>query len=296
MIQVTHVGKTYGDKPALVDICMDVPDGIVTGFVGPNGAGKTTLMRIIGGLISADSGTAMVDGRPFTEAPLPAHTLGICLSPGTLPPTMSGRRLLEYACITQGIGRTCVSSALDEVGLSAVTDKRIGTYSTGMRQRLGIALALLGNPRNLILDEPINGLDMNGVRWLRDVIRARAAGGAAILLSSHVLSELALVADSVVMLSQGAIVARGTVKSLSATASVETYVESPALSALVAALERQGIATTTEGRGAKVGADPLLVSRIAFESELLLTHLTEVQQSLEDIYVQATDGEGGGHE
>lgn len=291
MIEVNGVSKRYGDKQVLSDVSLTARDGEVTGFVGPNGAGKSTLMKTILGLLAADGGTALIDGEPFARSVAPATSLGAMISAEWLPGRFTPRSMLTYACDAHGLDRSRVAEVLAEVGLENVAGNHIGSFSLGMRQRIGLGLAIVGQPRNLMLDEPVNGLDLSGVLWLRTLLRRYADQGAAVLLSSHLMSELALVADRVVMLSQGRVVREGTVAELG-TAQRRVYVESAELDELLALLVRAGHQVERRGQGLEVsGADPVDVGRIAFEQGSGVSHLSMVTDSLEDVFLLATAAE-----
>jgi ABC-2 type transport system ATP-binding protein len=200
-IAVRGLSKSFRGQAAVEDVHFDVLAGRVVGLLGPNGAGKTTTMRMILGLAAADSGAALIHGRPYRELDRPALTLGAVLDTGGLHPGRSGRDHLRIVAAEIGV--------LDEVDLRAAADRRVAGYSLGMRQRLALAAALLGEPSTLILDEPANGLDPAGMRWLRRLIRSFADAGGSVLLSSHVLSEVALVADDIVVIVDGRVAAAG---------------------------------------------------------------------------------------
>ena len=189
MIEVQGLNKTYGQKQVLTNVSFRAENGLVTGFVGPNGAGKSTTMRMIAALEEPDSGTTLVDGQPFSKAAMPAQLLGVYLGSDYLPIHLTAAEYLAYVCTTNGLDKASIPSLLQMVELAHVADKPISSFSLGMRQRAGLAAAMAGNPANLMLDEPVNGLDPMGVQWLRGVIREQARQGRAVLLSSHLLSE-----------------------------------------------------------------------------------------------------------
>lgn len=210
MITVTNLTKRYGNSVAVDDISFTVEPGSVTGFLGPNGAGKSTTLRCLTGLTRPTSGTATVLGRPYAEIPNPAAHVGTLLDASALHQGRTGREFLTLGTIAIGTPRSRVDEVLGLVGLTPKEAKmRIGTYSLGMRQRLGIAHALLGDPTVLLLDEPVNGLDPQGIYWMRGLLRQFADAGGAVLLSSHLLHEVQQIADHIVMIGQGRIVANG---------------------------------------------------------------------------------------
>lgn len=222
VIEFNHVSKVYGKLKALDDVTFTVPAGSVTGFLGPNGAGKSTALRILLGLSRPTSGSATVLGRPYAEMPCPALRVGALLDASAQHPGRTGTEILTLGAMTLGLPGSRVAEVLDQVGLTAQEGRRrTGSYSLGMRQRLGIAHALLGRPEALVLDEPANGLDPQGMWWMRGLLRDLADAGCAVLLSSHLLHEVEQVADHVVMIGQGRVLTRGPVADLSRGASLE---------------------------------------------------------------------------
>ena len=208
MINVSQLSKSYANVQVLTDVSFSVPGGQVVGFLGPNGAGKSTCLRILTGLVHADSGTATIAGRPWSRLTNPGRTAGVMLGSESFHPGRSGRETLRMAAIVQGLPAARVDEVLAEAGLTPVEAKRrVGGYSLGMRQRLGLALALLADPSVLVLDEPTNGLDPQGQRWLSELLRRRAERGCAVLLSSHQLHDVARVAQRVVMIGGGQLLA-----------------------------------------------------------------------------------------
>ena len=208
MLELTHVTKRFGSVLALDDVTFTVPAGQIVGFLGPNGAGKSTCLGILTGLVTPDEGAATVGGVCYVDLPNPAATVGSLLSTEGFHPSRSGLETLRMAALTLGLPRQRVGEVLAEVGLStAEARRRVGAYSLGMRQRLGVAQALLGDPQALILDEPANGLDPQGQRWLSTLLRERAARGCAVLLSSHQLHEVSRLAHRVVMIGGGRLLA-----------------------------------------------------------------------------------------
>ncbi|WP_440695855.1 ABC transporter ATP-binding protein [Clavibacter nebraskensis] len=289
MIEIANVSKRYGGTAVLDDVSLRARDGEVTGFIGHNGAGKSTAMRIVLGLTRADAGEARIDGERHVQARRPAAQVGALLSADGLPPRMTARGLLDYACRTQGRPRGRAEELIRMVGLEEVGSKRIGAYSLGMKQRLGMGLALVDDPRNLVLDEPVNGLDPNGVLWLRDLLRIHADRGGCVLLSSHLMSELSLVAERVVILAHGRVVREGRLDELGGDGSSRVYAESPALERLAQALTAAGFPPQREGRGVIVhGVGSTRVAQIAYESGAGLSHLSTPGTSLEDVFLSTT--------
>ncbi|NBE92719.1 ATP-binding cassette domain-containing protein [Nonomuraea sp. KC401] len=227
MIEFHRLSKTYSDVKALDDVSFTVPAGSVTGFLGPNGAGKSTAMRILAGLSRPTSGSATVLGRPYAELERPGYDVGTLLDASAQHPGRTGREVLTLGTMMLGLPRTRVDEVLELVGLTGKEGRRpVGGYSLGMRQRLGIGHALLGRPRALILDEPANGLDPQGIHWMRGLLRDLARSGCAVLLSSHLLHEVEQVADRIVMIGRGRLLAQGTPAELGRGRSLEqTFLE-----------------------------------------------------------------------
>ncbi len=216
VIELQHLTKRYGGTLAVDDLSFKVEPGHVTGFLGPNGAGKSTTMRLILGLDAPTSGQALVNGRRYTSIARPMHEVGALLDAGAVHGGRSAYNHLLSLARTNDIGPTRVAEVLDQVGLAGVARKRVGGFSLGMKQRLGIASALLGDPAVLMFDEPVNGLDPDGVRWIRDLMRSLAAEGRTILLSSHLMSEMALTAERIIIVGRGKLIAEATVTELTA--------------------------------------------------------------------------------
>ncbi|PZG17511.1 ABC transporter ATP-binding protein [Nonomuraea aridisoli] len=222
MIEFHRVSKTYRGVRALDDVSFTVPPGTLTGFLGPNGAGKSTALRILAGLARPTSGSATVLGRPYAKLARPGYEVGTLLDAGALHPGRTGREVLTLGALLLGLPRVRVGEVLELVGLSGKeAGQTVGRYSLGMRQRLGIGHALLGRPRALVLDEPANGLDPQGIRWMRELLRGLADSGCAVLLSSHLLHEVEQVADHIVMIGRGRVLAQGSLDELGRGRSLE---------------------------------------------------------------------------
>ncbi|UOY00417.1 ABC transporter ATP-binding protein [Blastococcus sp. PRF04-17] len=214
MITVSGLTKKYGDRTVVDQVTFELEPGTVTGFLGPNGAGKSTTMRMITGLVPATSGTALIDGRPYTSLPNPGAVMGTLLDAGAVHPGRTGRTHLRLLAATLGVPASRADEVLELVGLTAAGGRRIGGYSLGMRQRLGIAAALLADPPVLMFDEPANGLDPEGIRWMRDLLRGHAARGGTVLLSSHLLGEVEHTVDRLLVIGGGKVVADGPISEL----------------------------------------------------------------------------------
>ena len=288
-IEAVGLTKRYKSVTAVDDLSFRVRDGAVTGFLGPNGAGKTTTLRMVLGLARPSEGTATIQGRRYVELDEPARTVGANLEVAGAHPGRSGRNHLRALAAMAGLPASRVDEVLRLVELESAADRRAGKYSLGMRQRLGLAATLLGDPQVLVLDEPANGLDPQGIRWLRDFLRAMAAEGRTVLVSSHVLAEVAQTVDDVVVIHRGRLVQQGPVESLTA-AGAGVLVRTPRSVALRAALEREGLAVTEAPDGALVveGADAAQVGEIAFAAGVPLHELAARSTSLEEAFLALT--------
>ena len=287
-IEVSNLTKRYGATTAVEDLSFTVAPGAVTAFLGPNGAGKTTTLRILLGLVRATSGAATIDGARYAELDAPGRTVGAVLEQGRFHPGRRARDHLRVVATALGVAEPRVDEVLDLVGLHAAARRRVGGFSLGMRQRLDLATALLGDPALLVLDEPANGLDPEGVRWLRDLLRERAAAGGTVLLSSHVLSDVQLLAERVVVIANGRLRGQGTLDQLAGGQS-EVLVRSPAAERLAEALAAQGVHARRDGDALFVtGATAAVVGETAHAHGVALHELTPQQQSLEDVFLALT--------
>jgi ABC-2 type transport system ATP-binding protein len=288
MITVEGVTKTYQDVAAVDDVSFTASPGRVTGFLGPNGAGKSTTMRIMVGLTRATSGTVSISGRRYVDLPNPGLEVGVLLDASAQHAGRTGREILAIAQKYMGLPGFRVEQMLDLVSLTpAESSRRVGTYSLGMRQRLGIATALIGDPEVLILDEPANGLDPAGIRWMRDLLRQYADGGGTVLLSSHLLHEIEVIADDIVMIGNGRIVSRGAKTDLLHAAG--TLVRAADLDLLQAALAELGLTSEQSRDGAlRTDADPTLVGKVALEAGIALIELRTEGDGLEDMFLELT--------
>lgn len=292
MITVERLSKRYGRHTAVEDVSFRCEPGTVTGFLGPNGAGKSTTMRMICGFTPPSGGTATIDNIDYRQLPNPGRRVGLLLDAGAQHPGRTGRETLILSARIMGVPRRRVDECLDLVGLNAVAAKRrVRAYSLGMRQRLGLAQALLGDPRVLILDEPANGLDPEGIYWMRGLLRDFADRGGTVLLSSHLLREVEAVADRLVVIGAGRVVAQGSKDELLAGAGALVRARDP--KALQTALDRAGlpVRSTTDG-GLLVGADPGAVGQAAADSGVALLELRPAESAgLEQIFLTLTAGD-----
>ena len=289
-ISVRGLTKRYGDVTAVDRLGFEVMPGLVTGFLGPNGAGKSTTLRMILGLVRPTEGTATVLGLPYASLERPAETVGAVLETQSFNPLRSGRNHLRVLATAGGIDLRRADEVLEQVGLAGAARRKAGKYSLGMRQRLALGAALLGEPRILILDEPANGLDPQGIRWLRDLLRSFAARGNAVLVSSHVLTEMAQLADDVVVINHGRLVRQAPVHALTAS-SRSLRVRTTEVARLAEALGREGISSRPYGAdGLEVdGTDATRVGTLAFEAGVPVLGLVEDETSLEDAFLELTD-------
>jgi ABC-2 type transport system ATP-binding protein len=289
-IETAGLTKRYGPVIAVNDLTFSVRDAAVTGFLGPNGAGKTTTLRMILGLARPTAGHATVKGRAYAQLDQPARTVGANLEIAGAHPGRRGRDHLRALAAMAGLPRSRVGEVLRMVELESDAGRRAGKYSLGMRQRLGLAATLLGDPEVLVLDEPANGLDPQGIRWLRDFLRGLAAEGRTVLVSSHVLAEVAQTVDDVVVIHRGRLVDEGPVARL--TAGGHVIARSPRASELRAALERAGLSVSTDGETLVIGADdPARVGDLAHEAGVPLHELTTRATSLEEAFLELTRDE-----
>jgi len=289
MITIDSLTKKYGANTVVHDVTFTARPGRVTGFLGPNGAGKSTSMRMMVGLTSPTGGTATVNGRRFSDLPNPGREVGVMLDASAQHAGRTGREILTIAQRIMGVPHRRVAEMLDMVSLSAAeADRRVGNYSLGMRQRLGIAAALIGDPQVLILDEPANGLDPAGIRWMRDLLRDYANRGGTVLLSSHLLSEIEIIADDIVMIGQGRIVSQGSKADLLAAAG--TVVRSADIPALERALAAAGVRTTAcEDGSLRTETDAAQVGRLAYQGGVMLTELRSADSGgLEEMFLELT--------
>ncbi|GAA4398319.1 ATP-binding cassette domain-containing protein [Ornithinibacter aureus] len=289
MITVSSLTKTYAGFTAVNDVSFTAQTGRVTGFLGPNGAGKSTTMRIMVGLTPASTGTALIDGRRFVDLPNPGAEVGVLLDASAQHAGRTGREILTIAQRTMGLPKGRVRELLDLVSLTDTeADRRVRNYSLGMRQRLGLATALLGDPHVLILDEPANGLDPAGIRWMRDLLRAYADQGGTVLLSSHLLHEIEVIADDLVVIGNGRIVAQGTKAELLASAG--TVARSSDAVALASAVERGGHTVSVHTDGSiHTDATTEQVGQAALAAGVALTELRGADGAgLEDMFLELT--------
>jgi ABC-2 type transport system ATP-binding protein len=292
MITVENVTKRYGDKVAVDDLTFSVKPGIVTGFLGPNGAGKSTTMRLILGLDAPTKGSATIDGRSYLELEAPLHEVGAMLEARAVHTGRSAYNHLLALAQTHGISRARVQEVIDLVGLQEVARKRVGGFSLGMGQRLGVAAALLGDPRILILDEPANGLDPEGILWIRTLLKRLAKEGRTVFLSSHLMAEMSQTAEHLVVIGRGRLIANTSVEDFVERASTGAAVRvvSPQATALRDALAAKNASVDSVERGVLEvhGLTGLQIGEIALAEQIVLAELTPLQLSLEQAFMRLT--------
>ncbi len=292
VIEIQSLTKRFGGTTAVDDLSFRVEPGVVTGFLGPNGAGKTTTLRSLVGLVRPTSGRATFGGRSYHELESPLRTVGTALEAASFHPGRSGRDHLRVMGAAAGIPSGRVDEVLEWVGLADAGRRRVGGYSLGMRQRLGLAAALLGDPGALVLDEPINGLDPEGIRWIRVFLRDLAAQGRTVLVSSHLLSEVQQTVDRVVIISHGRLAYEGTLDGLEAGATARVHVDAADRDALARALQAAGAQIDAAADGLHVtGLDAEAIGRHALAAGVPLRLLVPQREGLEDVFLGIV-GEG----
>lgn len=293
VIQSDSLTKRYGGVLAVQDLSFKIESGTVTGFLGPNGAGKTTTLRMLLGLATPSSGHATIFGVPYEKLETPAMRVGAVLEATDFHPGRSGRDHLRTLSRAAGLPDARVDEVLDVVELRSAAKRRVKGYSLGMRQRLGLAAALLGDPDLLVLDEPANGLDPEGVRWLRDFIRDFASRGRTVLISSHVLAEVAQTVDQVLIINHGRLVTEASLDDLTKQVGGSVRVRSPQLSELAEALKREGIESTMSNDHALLvhGTTSEHVGDISFAAGVKIHELVSEGSSLEEVFLDLTSGE-----
>ncbi|GAA3205280.1 ATP-binding cassette domain-containing protein [Streptomyces sp. XM83C] len=291
MIEAKNLTKRYGDKTVVDDLSFTVEPGRVTGFLGPNGAGKSTTMRLLLGLDRPDAGEATVNGVPYRELDRPLSVVGALLEARAVHTGRSAFNHLLCLAQTQGIGRRRVEEVIEQVGLASVAHKRAGGFSLGMGQRLGIAAALLGDPAALVLDEPVNGLDPEGILWIRNLMKSLAAEGRAVFVSSHLMNEMAVTADHLVVIGRGRLVADcSTEEFIERSTERSVLVRTPDGTQLAGLLQREGatVTRTAEGDLDVTGIEAPRIAELAAADGLVLHELTTRRGSLEEAFMELT--------
>jgi ABC-2 type transport system ATP-binding protein len=294
MIEAQGLTKVYGDKTAVDSVNFTVQAGRVTGFLGPNGAGKSTTMRMIMGLDRPTAGTVTVNGEPFARHTAPLREIGALLDAKAVHTGRSAYNHLLAMAATHSIPKKRVMEVIEITGLSDVARKKVKGFSLGMGQRLGIAAALLGDPQTIVLDEPVNGLDPEGVVWVRTMVRYLASEGRTVFLSSHLMSEMALTADHLIVIGRGRIIADAPIKDIiTGNGKSRTRVRTDQPQQLINALARDGVSVASQDHELLEvkGIDPRQIARAALENHVLIYELTPLQASLEEAYMELTKDE-----
>lgn len=292
MIEAKGLTKRYGDKLAVDQLSFMVRPGVVTGFLGPNGAGKSTTMRMIMGLDSPSNGSVTINGRHYHDLPWPLHEVGALLEAKAIHPGRSAQAHLQMLAEVNHISLKRIGEVLDIVGLASVARRRAGKFSLGMGQRLGIAAALLGDPEVLLFDEPVNGLDPDGIRWVRNLLKGLAREGRTLFVSSHLMSEMALTADEVIIIGKGRLIAQLPTEDLLAQSSQHfVRVRSPKIGDLRTTLDHEGAVTTIEDDGSLSvrGLDEVAIGELASTIPVVLHELSPQSASLEEAYMELTE-------
>ncbi len=293
-IVVAGLTKQYKRVRAVDDLSLTVEPGRVTGFLGPNGAGKTTTLRMLLNLVTPTAGTATIGGKRYADLPDPVHTVGAILEASAAHKGRTGRNHLRVICAAAGLPAKRADEVLDLVGLTPAANRKFKGYSLGMRQRLGIAAAMLGDPHVLILDEPANGLDPEGIRWMRELLQNLASQGRTILVSSHLLSEMELLADDIVIIANGRLVRQGRVEEIieSMSGASHVRVRTPNVDTLTSALKEIGATVTVNGNGALLvaGAEAPAIGAAALRAGVELHELVAERPDLEHVFLELTQG------
>jgi ABC-2 type transport system ATP-binding protein len=294
VITIQGLTKRFGPVVAVDDLSFDVDQGTVVGFLGPNGAGKTTTLRMLLGLVTPTAGSARIDGKAYRELADPVRHVGAVLEASSFHPGRSARNHLRVVATAAGLPLNRADAVLEQVGLAGAARRRVGGFSLGMRQRLGLATALLGDPQVLILDEPANGLDPEGVHWLRGLLRQLADQGRTVLVSSHLLAEVAQTVDQVVIIAGGRLVTQSTLAALTARTDQLVRVRTPQAEALRSLLADQGIHADPDGTDQLVaaGTTPEAVGQAAAAAGIVIYEMRAERSNLEDVFLQLTSQQG----
>jgi ABC-2 type transport system ATP-binding protein len=290
MLTIDHLTKKYDGTVAIDDLNFDVKPGVVTGFLGPNGSGKSTTMRIILGLDHATKGRATIDGKKYEDLKSPLREVGALLDAKAVHPGRTARNHLRALAVSNRIKKSRIDEVLEFTGIASVADKKVGGYSLGMSQRLGIAAALLGDPQVLLFDEPVNGLDPEGIRWIREFFRSLALEGRTVFVSSHLMSEMALTADQIIVIGRGKLITQGSVDELTATAHGTVSVRASNIDLLATALRAKGAAVDLASDSALSvsGLTSDEVGEAAFAAGVAVYELTPQRASLEEVFMDLT--------
>jgi ABC-2 type transport system ATP-binding protein len=294
VITIQGLTKRFGPVTAVDDLSFEVDQGTVVGFLGPNGAGKTTTLRTLLGLVTPTAGSTRIDGKPYRELTDPIRHVGAVLEASSFHPGRSARNHLRVVATAAGLPHARADAVLEQVGLTQAARRRVGGFSLGMRQRLGLATALLGDPQVLILDEPANGLDPEGVHWLRGLLRQLAEQGRTVLVSSHVLAEVAQTVDQVVIIARGRLVTQSTLAALTARTDQLVRVRTPQAETLRSLLAAQGIHADPDGGDQLLAVDTTTetVGQMAAAAGIVIYEMAAERSNLEDVFLQLTTQQG----
>jgi ABC-2 type transport system ATP-binding protein len=293
-VTVERLSKTFGPVKAVDDLSFTVEPGTITGFLGPNGAGKTTTLRMLLGLVKPDSGRAVVGGKAYAQLDRPLLHVGAALEASSFHPGRKARNHLRILCAASGLPESRADDVLEQVGLKEAAGRKVKGFSMGMRQRLALAAALLGDPQFLLLDEPANGLDPEGINWLRGFLRHLADQGRTILVSSHMLSEVQQTVDNVVIIARGRLIREGPLSDLMASTARAVRVRSPQLAELQRLLAGNGNAVVADNGSLLVhDVDPATVGKLAFANRIELHELAAERSDLEQVFLELTADTGG---
>ncbi|MFZ1063706.1 MAG: ABC transporter ATP-binding protein [Acidimicrobiales bacterium] len=290
MLKIDHLTKNYKNTVAVNDLSVEVMPGVVTGFLGPNGSGKSTTMRIILGLDHPTKGRVTIDGKAYQDLKSPLHEVGALLDAKAVHPGRTARNHLRSLAVSNRIKKSRVDDVLEFVGIASVADKKVGGFSLGMSQRLGIAAALLGDPPVLLFDEPVNGLDPEGIRWIREFFRSLAKEGRTVFVSSHLMSEMALTADQIIVIGRGALITQGSVDDLTATAQGTVLVRASDLTGLTKVLEalKAHVQASSDSSLTVSGLTSDQVGEAAHKAGIAVFELTPQRASLEEVFMDLT--------
>ncbi len=290
MLKIDHLTKHYSDTVAVDDLSFEVKPGVVTGFLGPNGSGKSTTMRIILGLDHPTKGRATINGKDYADLKAPLREVGALLDAKAVHPGRTARNHLRALAASNQIRASRVDEVLEFAGIQSVANKKVGGFSLGMSQRLGIAAALLGDPQVLLFDEPVNGLDPEGIRWIREFFRSLANEGRTVFVSSHLMSEMAVSADQIIVIGRGKFITQGSVDDLTATANGTVFVRASDIPRLRSTLESlHGVVNDINDKGLSVaGLTSDAIGRAAFDAGIAVLELTPQRASLETVFMDLT--------
>lgn len=290
MLKIDHLTKRYKETLAVDDLDFEVKPGVVTGFLGPNGSGKSTTMRVILGLDHPTKGRATINGKNYADLKSPLREVGALLDAKAVHPGRSARNHLRALAVSNKIKLSRVDEVLEFVGISSVANKKVGGFSLGMSQRLGIASALLGDPGVLLFDEPVNGLDPEGIRWIREFFRSLAQEGRTVFVSSHLMSEMAVSADQIIVIGRGRFITQGSVDDLTATAKGTVFVRSSMPSKLASVVQaNNGVVVQNAESGLTISAlSSDEIGELAFAAGVTILELTPQRASLEDVFMDLT--------